>query len=188
MALLLTAPQCFFIAILAFAVVGFQRGWRREVISLVFILAGVLFLYLNGGRGVAQFLFTRLPVVFQDATGANTSAASTSPSDSQVLITTFLVFVVIVGVGYVVGNRAFPPPTAPSDRILGIIPSIVSGYAIILYITTAFSRTPLITIGVNTPSQALLSSYMVVIFVISAILVVISLVASNAKKGPPPKK
>lgn len=189
MALLLTAPQCFFIVILAFAVVGFQRGWRREVLSLVFVLGGVLFLYLNGGRGVAQFLFTRLPVIFQDASGsANVPVSPTSPSDSQVLITTFLVFVVIVVLGYIVGNRAFPPPSNPSDRIMGAIPSIVSGYAIISYITNAFSRTPLITIGVNTPSQSLLSSYMLVIFVIAVILAIVGLVVANTRKSAPPKK
>jgi hypothetical protein len=59
----LTAPQCFFLVILTFAIIGFQRGWRRELVSLGFSLAAVLFLYLGGGNGLAQFLFLRLPVI-----------------------------------------------------------------------------------------------------------------------------
>ncbi len=187
MSLLLTAPQCFFIVIFAFAVIGFQRGWRREVITLAFVLSGILLLFANGGRGIADFIFLRIPIIFQDLTANPNRSTPPSPSDAQVFITTFLVFVGIVVLGYFAGNKIFPPPLTPAERVLGAIPSIVSGYAIITYITNTFSKTPLITVGVNTPSQALLSSYMLVIFGISAVLVVIGLIMAGPKKAPPKK-
>src|SRR5258706_437675 len=83
MALLLTAPQCFFIAILAFGVLGFYRGWRREVVSMAFSLAGVLFLYLGGGKSLAEFVFVRLPVILQVVSGG-TSSTKPPPSPSDV--------------------------------------------------------------------------------------------------------
>src|SRR5260370_6524102 len=111
MSLLLTAQQCFFIVVLVFAVVGFQRGWKRELVSLGSSLGAVLFLYMGGGNGMAHFLFNTMPVVLQDIVGssgtthATASTAAVPPTD--VLFTTVITFVVIVGAGYVIGNRAF---------------------------------------------------------------------------------
>jgi hypothetical protein len=184
MALLLTAPQCFFIAILAFGVLGFFRGWRREVVSMAFSLAGVLFLYLGGGKSLAQFLFVRLPVILQIVAGGTSSPKSPpAPSDINILATTIIAFVVIVALGYIIGNKAFPKATTPADRFLGVIPAIVTGYALITYITNVFAKSPLITIGVNTPSQSLVGNYLLIIFVVAVVAVIAGLIAANAKKS-----
>lgn len=194
MALLLTAPQCFFITLLAFGLLGFVRGWRREVISLGFVLAGVLFLYLNGGISLAQFLFVRLPIAIQDMFGANPGspkAQSAPPTSSMVFITTLLAFAVIVAAGYIISNRAVPAKQSaatPSDRLIGIIPGIITGYALINYITTTFSRAPIITLGINTPNQNFVSGSLLIVVVVGVVAAVAGLIASSVKKGGAPKK
>jgi hypothetical protein len=187
MALLLSAPQCFFLAMIAFGLVGFIRGWRREVISLAFSLAGVLFLILNGGAGLAQFIFVRLPVIFQEVFSSNSTVTRpANPTDFQVLLTTLITFAVIVGAGYLIGNRAFPAKISagtPADRIIGVIPGLVTGYFVITYITNIFAKSPVITVGVNTPTQTLLSDYVPLLFIVAVVAVVIGLIASRANKG-----
>src|SRR5579875_2815663 len=89
MSLLLTAPQCFFLVILIFAVVGFQRGWKRELVSLGFSLGAVLFLYLGGGNGLAQFVFIRLPVIAQVV--VSNSGKAPAPSSTTVPATDTLI-------------------------------------------------------------------------------------------------
>lgn len=186
MALLLTAPQCFFIAIIAFGVLGFYRGWRREVVSMAFSLAGVLFLYLGGGKSLADFVFERLPVILQVVSGGTSTSSTkspTPPSDVNVLATTIIAFVAIVALGYIIGNRAFPKAVTPADRFLGVIPAVVTGYALITYVTNVFAKSPLITIGVNTPSQSLVGNYLLIIFMVAVVAVIAGLIAANAKKG-----
>jgi hypothetical protein len=191
MTLLLTAPQCFFIVILAFAVLGFQRGWRRELVSLGFTLGAVLLLYLGGGGGLAQFLFVRVPVIAQIIGGTSassvTSGGSTVPT-VNVLLTTIVAFVIIVGAGYLIGNRAFPRPNTPQERLLGILPAIVSAYFLMLYVTNVLANSQLITLGVSTPGQGLIGSYVLIIFVIAIVVIIAALIAANAKKSPGGKK
>jgi hypothetical protein len=184
MALLLSAPQCFFIAILAFGVLGFFRGWRREVVSMAFSLAAVLFLYLGGGKSLAQFIFVRLPVILRIVAGDTSSAKPPpAPSDINILTITIITFVVVVALGYIIGNKAFPKAATSADRFLGVIPAIVTGYALITYITNVFAKSPLITIGVNTPSQSLIGNYLLIIFVVAVVAVTAGLIAANAKKS-----
>ncbi|HLG76187.1 MAG TPA: hypothetical protein VKX46_07215 [Ktedonobacteraceae bacterium] len=186
MSLLLTAPQCFFLVILIFAVVGFQRGWKRELVSLGFSLGAILFLYLGGGGGLAQFIFVRLPVIAQIAvnnSGSTPHATTTVVSSGQVLITTIVAFVVIIGAGYLIGNKAFPKPTQPAERLLGILPAVISGYFIMLYVTNVLTKASAITLGVSTPSQGTIGNYMLIIFIVAVVVVVAALIATNAKKS-----
>lgn len=185
MTLLLTAPQCFFLVILVFAVVGFQRGWKRELVSLGFSLGAVLFLYLGGGGGLAQFLFLRLPVIAQIVVGSSPSSSHSSGTvpTTDVLITTIVTFVVIIGAGYLIGNKAFPKPGTPAEHLLGILPAIVSGYFLMLYVTNVLAKTSLITFGVNTPNQGVVGNYMLIIFVIAVVIIVAALIATSAKKS-----
>jgi len=189
MSLQMTAPQCFFLVILAFAVVGFQRGWKRELVSLGFSLVAVLFLYLGGGGGLAQFLVVRLPVIAQIiAGGSSTNATTGTVPTSDVLVITIVTFIVIIGAGYLIGNKAFPRPNAPAERLLGILPAIVSGYFLMLYVTNVLSKTQLITFGVATPKQDTVGSYMLIIVVVAVVIIVAALVATSAKKSSGGKK
>lgn len=190
MTLLLTAPQCFFLVILAFAVVGFQRGWKRELVSGGCSLVAVLFLYLGGGNGLAQFLFLRVPVIAQIVAGGTPSNPSTGPVPTgDVLLTTVLTFIIIVGAGYLIGNKVFPKPNTPAERLGGILPAIVSGYFLMLYVTNVLAKASLITFGVSTPKQDVVGSYMLIIVIVVVVILVAALVLANTKKpsGPPKK-
>jgi hypothetical protein len=181
----MTAPQCFFLVILIFAVVGFQRGWKRELVSLGFSLGAVLFLYLGGGNGLAQFVFIRLPVIAQvvvSNSGRAPAPSSTTVPATDTLIVTIVTFIVMIGAGYLIGNKAFPKPASPPERLLGILPAIVSGYFLMLYVTNVLTKASLITFGVSTPNQGVVGNYMLIIFVIAVVVVVAALIATSAKK------
>src|SRR5207248_1132330 len=112
----LTAQQCFFIAVIGFAVVGFRRGWRREIISLAFILTGILFL-LFGSLGLSQFVFINLPRATQALfTGVTETqpAPTIAASDPRVAVATAITFIVFVALGYLLSQRLSPKPANPA--------------------------------------------------------------------------
>lgn len=189
----LTAPQCFFIAIIAFGIFGIYRGWRREIISLVFILGGVLFLVL-AHNGLPQFIFVNLPrAITTLLTGAAPAqpADKISPTDARSTLTIALFFVAFVVIGYLVSYRAAPKAVTPSEHILGVIPGVVAGYAILSFVTNALGQTSLFSVDVSTPSQNLISSYLLVIFIVAVVAIIAGLIAASTKKkspAPPPKK
>ncbi len=185
----LSAPQCFFLVILAFAVVGFQRGWKRELVSGGCSLVAVLFLYLGGGNGLAQFLFLRLPVIAQIIVGGSPAktTATTVPA-GDVLVTTIITFLLIIAAGYLIGNKVFPRPSTPTERLVGILPAIVTGYFLMLYVTSVLSKASLVTFGVSTPKQDVVGSYMLIIIVVVVVILVAALVLANTRKPSGGKK
>src|SRR2546425_12464701 len=105
MALPFTAPECFFAVIIVFALIGLQRGWRREVVLLAFVGVGLLFFsFLNGGPGLAHFIFVRVPVIFADALGQPAPTANNEPSIQIGQITALVAFAVLLLIGYFVGD------------------------------------------------------------------------------------
>lgn len=188
----LTAPQVFFIIVILFGIAGIYRGWRREIVSLVFILAAVLFLVLAHGE-LPQFVFVNLPrAITTLLSGAAPSQPATQipandPRSTGTIIIFFLAFVVV---GYLVSLRAAPKATTPTDHILGVIPGVVAGYAILNFFTNAAGANSLYTFDVNAPSQDLISSYLLVIFIIAVVAIVAGLIAASTKKkgGASPKK
>ena len=186
----LSAPQCFFLAIIAFGVIGFQRGWRQEIISLAFTLTGILFLVFES-VGFAQFVFINLPRATQ-ALLSGTASGSTSPamtgSDPRVAYSTGIAFFVFIALGYFISFRVAPKAVNAAERILGVIPAVISGYAILTFVTAAFGKTALFTVGVSTPNQSLIGSYLLVIFVVVVVAVIVALIAASSKKKAPAKK
>jgi len=183
MSLLFTPQQCFVIAIVAFGLIGFWRGWKREVISLAFALTGVLFLLLNGGNTLAQVVFVKMPIVIHDIFSSGPPPVVTKPDSGQVLIVTMITFVGIVVLGYIIGNRAFPNKNlAPGERLLGVLPGLVTGYFLINYISNTFANNPLITVGFGTPTQNIVTNYVPLLIVVAIVAVVAGLIASRAKK------
>jgi len=190
MAWQLSAPQCFFLAIIAFGVVGFQRGWRREIISLAFTLTGTLFLVF-GSLGLAQFVFINLPRAAQallSGTTTGTPPPAMTLSDPRVAISTGIAFITFIGLGYLISMRVAPKAANATERILGVIPAVISGYAILTFITAAFGKTALFSVGVNTPNQSLIGSYLLVIFIVVVVAVIVALIAASSKKKAPAKK
>ncbi len=172
---LLQAWQCFFIIIFAFAVIGFIRGWRREIVSLAFTLAAVLIGALGGGALVAEAVFVRLPLAFQDP-----------PTSLEVIIVTAVTLVALIALGYLIGNRSFPKPTTPAERFWGAIPAIVAGiaiYATVSRLTNLFNKGPAFTVAVPNPSSDMIGNYLLLIFIVLIVLLIIGLVASSAKKS-----
>jgi ABC-type antimicrobial peptide transport system permease subunit len=191
MSFLFTPQQCFVIAIVAFGAIGFWRGWRREVISLAFALTGVLFLLLNGGNALAQLAFVKTPIIIHDIFSSGPAQTPSAPSPTAILIVTLITFVVIVVAGYLIGNRAFPAKNlTPAERLLGVLPGLVTGYFLITYIANIFAKNPLVTVGFGTPTQNVVTNYVPILIIVAIVVVVAGLIASRAKKpsAPPAKK
>jgi len=186
-----TDQQCFFVAILVFIVVGFQRGWRRELITLVFVLLAVV-LIRPGDGGFITSLFARIPAMFNYLFSGSTRTGATGTAVANNFLGpwgTLLVFVIVVALGYVVGQRAFPKPTTPTERFIGIVPSVISGAFILGYLTTGnfFAKNQqgqsFFSVVVQPPDP---TNYVPIIFVIALVAVVVGLIAGRAKKPAPP--
>ncbi|HLX56189.1 MAG TPA: CvpA family protein [Ktedonobacteraceae bacterium] len=178
------------ISIIAFGLIGFFRGWRREVISLAFALTAVLFLLLNGGTAVAQLVFVKTPSAFQYFTSGKVQTFP-QPSPTAVLASTLIAFALIVLLGYYIGNRAFPSKSSTlsaADHLLGILPGLVTGYFLITYISKIFATSPIISVGVGTPTQSLLSDSLPLLFIVAVVAVIAGLIAARAKKSSATKK
>jgi hypothetical protein len=184
-----TDQQCFFAAMLVFIVVGFQRGWRRELISLVFVLLGVFLVNPNNARNVGAFL-ARIPSTIGLLI---TGSQSTGSQVSQPVESFFgpwgplLFFAIIMAIGYIVGNRAFPKPATPVERFIGIIPAVVTGAFVLSYLSSFFARDAtgrsIFTVAVQPPDPG---NFVPIILVIVILALIIALVASRTKK--PAKK
>lgn len=157
-----------------FGMIGYRRGWRRELFLVPFVLAAVLFLYLNEGKNLAQFL-TQL--LFDKQAG--------DVSSRTVFIVTLFALAVIVGLGYIIGGRMFPKPATPQDRVLGIIPASITGFLVMYYITTTLfpaTQSAVIGQGLIEVDQIHIGYYILVLFIILAIVLVVRLVAASAGK------
>ncbi len=175
MSLTLRSPQCFALAIIIFGFFGFLQGWRIALVLMAFTLAAILFLFIGGAEGIASFIFVRLPETLNTLTGgALFSRSMPPPAPNQVLIAALVALAVAMVLGLIVGNRAFAgkPGSVPTkDHFLGIIPGLVTGYAIISYASHIFAGTNTLSVGVTTPiTTSVGNSIVVVIAVIALIL------------------
>ena len=183
MTLPFTAPECFFAIIIIFALIGLQQGLRRVLVLLVFALAGLVFLvFLNGGQGLAVFIFQRIPVIIAYVFGQPTPATST-PSPQVVQTTTVVSFFVILFLGYLIGNKVMAKASTPADRIFGLIPGVATGFVVILFINHFF--TSLFTVAFETPNA---SQYFVWLVVIAIVALIIGLIMASVKKSGGAKK
>jgi peptidoglycan/LPS O-acetylase OafA/YrhL len=183
MALPFTAPECFFAVIIVFALIGLQRGWRREVVLLAFAGVALLFFaFLNGGPGLAHFIFVRLPVIFADALGQSAPKVNNEPSPQIGQITALIGFAVLLIIGYLVGNRVMGKAASPGDRILGGFFAVFTGLVVVFFLNNFVSKNQggsLFTLAVVTPNP---SQFIVVFFLIAVVLLVVGLVAANVRK------
>lgn len=131
-----TAQQCFFVAIFVFIVAGFFRGWKRELVSLVFILLGIVLINPISVNAIGQFL-ARLPSTTSYlVTGSTTNTAPINTPQNYTFgpLGTLIIFFLIIAAGYYAGNQAFPKPASAGERFVGIIPALVSGAAVLYYL------------------------------------------------------
>jgi hypothetical protein len=185
MTLLLTSAQFFFIGVIIFGFAGFLRGWRREFVSMGFILVVVLFLFVGGAGGLAQFVFVRIPQIIGFATNYTIGprTAPPNPNSTQVLLTAVITLIIAIFLGYLVGNNAFPSPKLPAERFLGIIPGVIAGFAVISYISNLFATSPTISFSLITPTPGSLGSYIFFIFLIALGALLIGLIASRVRRS-----
>lgn len=188
----LTPVECFFIAIIAFGVIGFQRGWRREIITLAFTLTGILFLSL-GSQALTEFVYVKLPRAFYTLTTGQPNpqpAATIAASDPKVAITAAIAFLVFIALGYIVSSRVAPKPSGTPERIFGIIPGIVMGYAVLQFISAALNNSTLYSVNVKPLTTNDIGNNWLLVFVIIVGVVILALISVNAKKrgGTPSKK
>jgi len=192
MSLPFTETQCFDVAIRVFIVVGFQRGWRRELVSLVFVLLGIFLIRPDSGKTFSEFL-TRLPQVFGFlVTGSSGSNAQPPAQATDFFLGPWgaiILFAAIVGLGYFIGNKAFPKPGTPQERSIGIIPGIVERGFIIAYLSSLIPKTAngqsLFTVAVQAPDPG---NFVPVLFLIAIVAVIVALIAARAKKAGGAKK
>lgn len=183
---------CFYIAMLAFIVIGFQRGWKRELITLVFVLLGAFLIQPGSSRGFASFIGHLTSGVSYIFTGTIQPASAPPP----ILDGLFgpwgplLIFAAIIALGFFVGSRAFPRPTTPSERFIGIVPAVIYGAVILSYLgsylkTSAGNSNVAVTLASPDPGN-----YIPIIFVILIVAVIVGMLISRTKKasGPPPKR
>ncbi len=185
MSFILSTVQFYAVVIAIFAIIGFVRGWRREIISTAFIVPTVLFLYVGGATGLASFFLQRIPYGTNFLTGGaiGPKILPPAPGPNQVLAVAVITLIVAIVLGFLVGNRAFKPTGTPTERFLGIIPGLVEGVAIVAMIGRLFVSSPQITFGTNTPNPNNLGNGFLVIFLIAIAALIIALLAGRVGKG-----
>lgn len=186
-----TDQQCFFVVIFAFAIGGFIRGWRRECISLIFILLAAALIHPSTNQVFGQFL-ERLPSTLSFLVTGKASAAAAPATSTTASFGPFwalLIFALLAALGYYIGNKAFPKPATQPERFIGVIPALIAGATVLYYINTGgfFART---ADGQTTFSTVFMlpdpAQYIPVLFVIAIISVVVALISSRTKKASPP--
>ena len=185
MQLILNSVQFFTFGLILFGIIGFIRGWHREIVSMGFILATVLFLYVGGANGLASFFLQRVPlgINFLSGGAVGPKTLPPAPSSNQVLAVALIFLLAAIFIGFLVGGSAFKKVTGtPSERFLGIIPGLVEGFAIVEYISHLFASSPQITFGTNTPNPNNLGNSIIVIFLIAIAALIIGLVATRFGK------
>src|SRR5579864_911104 len=181
MSSLLTGPGCFFIAILAFIVLGFRHGWKREVISLVFVLLATALVNAHTSDALSTFL-GRIPAGFAYLMGA------TPPPPQPIGFIggagwSLFIFFGVVFLGYFVAYKVFPQKPITPERFIGIIPGVISGAFILWYLMSYIQGTANDSKLSFDLSSTDPSKYVPVIFIIAILAVVAYLIATRAKKA-----
>lgn len=153
----LSANQCFFVLLLIAAVRGYMRGWHREIITTAITLGSVLFLTIGGGDALAQVFFVGLPDVVR---GVNPHLDFTNATPNPMVdAITLLAFTVL---GHIAGTHYGASPKSAQHRLSGTIAGAVTGLALVYYITRQLL--PVTTIGVTSPSTALVTTWIIGLF------------------------
>jgi CDP-diglyceride synthetase len=185
MSFVLDSGRFYLIVLAIFALIGFARGWRREVISMAFIVPTVLFLYVGGANGLASFFLQRVPYGANFFTGGAIGPKSLPPppSPNQVLLVAVITLIVAIIVGFLVSSGAQKSPGTAGERFLGIIPGLVEGIAIVAYISHLFASSPQITFGTATPNPNNIGSGFLIIFLVAIAALIIGLLVSRVGRG-----
>jgi len=178
-------PQCFAIFIVLFGFIGFLQGWKRSVVLMGFTLAAILFLTVGLGNFFATLIFVRIPQTINTLTGGALFSSSMPPPNAQeVLITKLIVLGVAMLLGFIIGGRAFKATAQTFERFIGIIPGLITGYALITYLGSLFAANQTISVGVTTPASSALTNSTVILalVIIAVVAIVIGLLTTRLGK------
>jgi hypothetical protein len=179
MILPVTSLQWFYSCLCFFIVIGFVRGWCREIVSLVFVLLAVCLIHpdtsdsLNCFLGRSGYAITYLGGVSQHLPPTCSSVFGFLSGSFWSL----LLFLLLIALGYLIGNRVFPCPRCVLDRCFGIVPAIISGSFIIFYMCSFFRATGQpaeLLISLQQTNPALFVPIMCVIVIIAIIIALIA--------------
>jgi hypothetical protein len=179
----ITSGECLFIILLIAAFIGLWRGWIREVITTAILLGVILFLLLGGDALLYRFFFVNLAAAFKalfEGNSVSIPASNSSTPQTDVLFSVST-FVVLTGVGYLVGHKAGKPPTATVHRLSGIIPGTVNGIAVIFY--TVDHIIPQLQVNVESPDVGTVTNYAPIVFGLAIVAVVGVLIVLTTRKA-----
>jgi hypothetical protein len=184
MVLPLTSQECGFSILLIFIVMGFMRGWAREVISLVFILLAVCLVHPNTSDTLNCFLGRSGNFI------AYVSGSSSLPSPTCYAAIGFLggafwsllIFILLIALGYCIGNLLCPCPRFLLPRCLGVLPAVISGTIILFYLSfyiRAIGESASLELSLQHLNPG---SLLPIVFVIIIIVLIAALIASCWRK------
>ena len=87
----------------------------------------------------------------------------------------------MVALGYYVGNKAFPRPSSPQERFIGIVPAVIAGAFVLGYLSNYFRTTAgrsTVSVDIQSPDPL---NYAAVIFLIAVVAIVVAVIASRRK-------
>ena len=182
----------FLAAIVIFGLIGFERGWRHELMALLFILLALGFLFLNGGVYLAQLLSPFLLDM------GLTKGELLILHRRFVLTITYVTLALIAGLGYFIVPRWFPSVKKIAsflERTLGFLLGALIGAVVAAYVTIflfPYTQTSVITSVTIEPLKLgpyLIANFTaVLIFLIAWLVVIIGLVALRIPKWKLPEK
>jgi hypothetical protein len=179
----LMSQQCFFSILCAFVIVGFLRGWCREVISLVFVLLAFCLIHPDTSEAFNCFLGRSGYIIAYLGGSSQVPLPSTCYSAVSFFSGSFwsiIIFLFLVTLGYLIGNRVFPEPRCALDRFFGILPAIISG-AFILFYLTSYARASGEAASLQV-QQSNPMTFVPVIFATVIIVLLLALIAACLKK------
>jgi hypothetical protein len=185
--------NCFFITIFAFAVMGFMRGWKKEVLSLLFILIAAFLVRPNGDQSLTQMI-ARVPAALSYLFSNKIETATTTTTNTASFLGPWgalLAFALIAALGYYLGEKAFPKPATPTERILGIIPALGAAALLLSFLrsgnffTTDQQGHTVFSISMQPPDP---TQFVPILLVIAILVVIGGLIAARSKKASAPKK
>jgi hypothetical protein len=153
---------------------------------MAFTLAGILFLSLGGGQGLANIIFERMPIVWQDIFSTGGHITSPAPlSAEQIFLTELVSFLVFVALGYFIGQRAFSTSASagtPFGRFIGIIPGLVTGYFFVRYLTNLFGSST-VAVGAFTPTSNLFTDNVPILFLVGIVAAIIGVITARVRRS-----
>lgn len=178
-----TDQQCFFAVMVVFVALGLQRGWRREMVSLVFVLLAVILVRPESVKNLGAFFGHGLSMLGSVVTGASQKASAGTDNQFPGPWGSVVLFVGLIVLGYFVGNKAFAKPATPAERFIGVVPAVASGAFVLSYVSSMVPKNAagqaVYTVPVVLPDPV---NYMPVLLLIVIVAVLIALVMSRSKR------